>query len=77
MVPVEALDGIHWSWPAGAPQPILHARVAADRILVGSLPHACAGAPCRCAVAVCILRAHARPGLYDDLARRAGARPTS
>ena len=65
------LDSPHWSQPAGAPRPLLHAYVPCGSIVSGEIQHQCGPAPHR--LHVCVLKKHTAPALFEALARIANA----
>jgi hypothetical protein len=71
-IPFDALTGIHWRQPPGAPHHLIHGcvdcRTAADR----GLPHCCDGTPHQ--LLVCILKHHATEPVYAVLVRAADER---
>ena len=73
-VRLEALRDVHWSRPAGAPQPLLHGYVSCADFIGGDLPHACHGAHSPHDLLVCVLRKHTADAVYADLTRRASER---
>ncbi|MBS1818421.1 MAG: hypothetical protein JSU08_10855 [Acidobacteria bacterium] len=72
LVPLYALEDVHWHQPAGAPRPLVHGYVSSESLLSGDVPHDWAegGEP---RLLVCVLRRHTVPSLFDELARRADA----
>jgi hypothetical protein len=65
------LGNVHWLQPDRAPHPLLHAGISCTSLVTGDLPHHCdpASAPHR--LLVCILKRHALPSVYAEIARRA------
>jgi len=71
-IPVDALTGVHWRQPNGAPHRLLYGFVACSAIVSGDIPHDCRdGSTHR--LAVCVLKRHTTPVLFDELSRRADA----
>lgn len=71
MVRLTDLDNIHWSQPSGAPRPLIHASVCCDKIVSGEIAHECHLTPCPHSLVVCVLKSHAGPCVFEELARRA------
>jgi hypothetical protein len=71
MVRLTDLENIHWSQPSGAPRPLIHASVCCDKIVSGEIAHECHLTPGPHSLVVCILKSHASPCVFDELARRA------
>ena len=67
------LQEVRWGQPPGAPRPLLQARVACDSIRSGELPHACVETPAPHHLQVWVLKRHAAPSVFEELARRADA----
>jgi hypothetical protein len=65
------LRGVHWFQPIGAHHPLLHAYIWCTTIVSGDIPHACDDTPAPHSVMVCVLKRHAVPTVYAELARRA------
>jgi hypothetical protein len=67
------LHDVHWFQPDRAPRPLVHGYVSCASIVDGDIPHDCrpTGGPHR--LLVCVLKRHATPGAYAELARRADA----
>jgi len=65
------LDRIHWFQPHHAPHPLLHGYVSCANIVSGGIPHDCDGRTPSHRLLVCILKRHALPTAYAELARRA------
>lgn len=65
------LSEVYWFQPAGAPQAIVHGYISCSSVVTGDIPHDCdrRSAPHR--QLVCILKRHAIPTVYTELARRA------
>ncbi|MGE3957677.1 MAG: hypothetical protein AB7H96_13230 [Vicinamibacterales bacterium] len=70
LVPVPALEDVHWRQPAGAPRPLVHAYVSCDSLLSGEVPHECAGGGSH-RLLVCVLRQHTVPVVFDQLVQQA------
>jgi hypothetical protein len=65
------LRSVHWFQPERAPHPLVHAYISCTNVVTGEIPHNCdpRSAPHR--LLVCILKKHATPSTYAELARRA------
>jgi hypothetical protein len=67
------LQQLHWFQPQGAPRPILHGSIQCTSIVTGDIPHGC-NLDAVHRLLVCVLKRHALPLPYSELARRADAR---
>ena len=74
LVPVDALQELHWCQPLGAPRPIMHAYLLCTDVVDGGIPHDCdrSAAPHR--LLVCILRHDITPDVHTCLVRRVAVR---
>jgi hypothetical protein len=70
-VRLQDLQIVHWFQPSQAPHSLLHGYISCTNLVSGDIPHDCdrASAPHR--LLVCILKRHAIPSVYAELARRA------
>ena len=70
------LREVYWFQPNGAPQAIVHGYISCSNIVTGDVPHDCdrRSAPHR--LLVCLLKKHAIPTVYAELARRADEQRT-
>jgi hypothetical protein len=67
------LTDIHWLQPSGAPRPLIHAYIPCTHIKAGQIPHNCEQTEPPHQLLVCILKAHTRADVYEELWRRAVA----
>jgi|SRR6187200_1676574 len=65
------LRDIHWLQPAHAPHQLVHGFVPCTGIVTGELTHSCDPASAPHSLLVCVLKRHAMPSVYAELARRA------
>jgi hypothetical protein len=70
------LQGVHWLQPKDAPAPLLHAYVQCTDIVSGDIPHDCDKPSLPHRLLVCVLKRHAIPTAYLDLAGQADAQRT-
>jgi hypothetical protein len=65
------LCDVHWLHPDRAPHPLVHAYISCTNVVTGGIRHECdpESAPHR--LLVCILKKHALPSVYAEMARRA------
>lgn len=70
-VRVGDLHEVYWFQPGGAPQAIVHGYISCSNIVSGDIPHDCKRRSPAHRLLVCILKRHAIPGVYAELARRA------
>ena len=68
-VRVADLEHVHWYQPPGAPRPLLHAYVDADKLLAGDVPRD----PNMGRLLICLLKRDAPGHVYASLARQADA----
>jgi hypothetical protein len=71
-VRVGDLQDIHWFQPIGAPTSLIHAYVHCDAV-EGDIPHDCGSTPPPHRLLVCVLKSHATPAAYAEVARSADA----
>jgi hypothetical protein len=78
-VQLKYLLEIHWQQPEGAPHPLVHGYVSCERLVNGTIPHQCDGGSGRHRLAVCVLKHHTLPSVYESLriAANAGGPPSS
>ena len=62
---------VHWLQPDHAPHPLVHAGISCADIVSGDIPHVCDPESAPHLLLVCILKKHALPSVYAELARRA------
>ncbi len=74
MVPLSALEDVHWRQPAGAPRPLIHGYVPCAALVSGHLPHDCTGSGEPHRLLVCLLKCHAAEVVYQRLADQASSR---
>ena len=72
-VPLTDLEDVHWWQPPGAYRPLIHAYVWCDRLMIGGALHGCNPDSPPHRLRVCVLKAHAVPGTFAELSRRASA----
>jgi hypothetical protein len=65
------LHNVHWFQPGQAPHPLVHGYISCTKLVTGDVPHDCDRASVPHRLLVCILKRHAIPGVYAELARRA------
>ena len=65
------LEHIHWSQPGPAPHPIVHGYVSCTKVVGGGIPHDCDQTAGPHRLLVCVLKKHALPTTFAELARRA------
>jgi hypothetical protein len=67
------LADLHWFQPNGAPHALLHGFILCTQMVSGAVTHDChrPSAPHR--LLICVLKRHAIPTIYAELARRAHA----
>jgi len=70
------LHEVFWLQPNGAPQAIVHGYISCSKIVTGDVPHDCDRRSAVHRLLICILKRHAMPIVYADLARRADAQRT-
>jgi hypothetical protein len=75
MVRVRDLEDVHWSWPPGAPRPLIHASVLCTMLSVGDLDHDCEPSARPHRVAVCLLKSHVSTHVFEYLEQRARPLP--
>jgi hypothetical protein len=66
------LHDVHWLRPNGAPRRFVHAFISCTDIVSGDIAHRCEAASAPHRLLVCVLKRHAIPDAYAELARRAG-----
>lgn len=72
------LQQLHWFQPPRAPRPILHGYIQCTRIVTGDIPDdECNRVDAAHRILVCVLKKHALPVPYMELARRAAARASA
>jgi hypothetical protein len=74
-VRVGDLSDVHWTQPAGAPRPIIHASISCTGTLADELPHRCSELDDGHRISVCLLKHDCVTPVYLDLALRAEAPP--
>ena len=67
------LRDVHWHQPVTAPHQLVHAVVSCANIVTGEIPHECDRRSAPHDLLVCVLKRHALPTVYAELARRADA----
>jgi hypothetical protein len=65
------LGEVYWIRPNRAPQAIVHGYISCSNIVTGDIPHDCDRRSASHRLLVCILKRHAIPAVYAELARRA------
>lgn len=65
------LEHVHWFQPRGAPHALLHAYVYCTQVVSGDIPHDCERRSGPHRLLVCVLKRHAVPTAYEELAKRA------
>jgi hypothetical protein len=75
-VRVSDLHEVYWFQPDGAPRALVHGYISCSNIVTGDVPHDCNRRSTAHRLLVCILKRHAIPAVYADLARRADAERT-
>jgi hypothetical protein len=71
MVPFNALEGVHWRRPTGAPRPLIFGYVSCDSLLSGEIPHECGDATAPHRLLVCVLKCHTGPSVFQELVKAA------
>jgi hypothetical protein len=71
------LQIVHWFQPSQAPHRLLHGYISCTTLVTGDIPHNCdRGSSVPHRLLVCILKRHAIPSAYAELARRADEQRT-
>ena len=70
------LQSVHWFQPSQAPHPLVHGYISCTNLVTGDIPHHCDPASLPHRLLVCVLKRHAIPSAYAELARRAGEQQT-
>ena len=70
------LHDVHWHQPPGAPHAMVHGYVVCTDIATGDIPHECDRATAPHRLRVCVLKKHAIPAVYAELAQVADRRRT-
>ena len=65
------VKSVHWFHPSQAPHSLVHGYIACTNVVTGDIPHRCDPASRPHRLRVCILKRHAIPSVYAELARRA------
>ena len=65
------LRDVHWFQPDRAPHALVHAYVSCTTVVTGDIPHKCDPETAPHRLLVCILKKHALPSIYAEIARRA------
>jgi hypothetical protein len=71
------LGEVYWIRPNRAPQAIVHGYISCSNIVTGDIPHDCDRRSASHRLLVCILKRHAIPAVYAELARRADEKRAS
>lgn len=70
-VPLRQLRGVSWLRAGGAPHPMLHATVACNDIVTGTLPHPCESGNAPHQIQVCVVKSDVPASVYRRLCEQA------